>query len=369
MARPRRLERACHRPLRDGDRRPCRGRAGRRRRTGHRLARRRRSAPSARASRRSRLIREALASLEGTTAPPEVVADLQARLGHALVFSGHADEATAADRGGAHLGPAPRARRAARLRPQLEGHSSQLSPGAPRRPARSSSGVVSVARRHGITRAEMMAEAQPRRPLHDPRPSGCRRARQGRARPRPALGTARARGCGGGQPHVRPHDGRAPRRGATGSGPSSSRRVATSVPGQRTSTSGSLIWRRFAATSRPPVSTLVGCGAWAESDDVQDRAMYAAAEAAVSLAEGDSRHALETARGAIDEAMRGGLGVAHEAVRLAFPIALEAAIDARRPRGGRSARRDAGGAPTRRGPSVPPGAGHPRQGARRWRTR
>ena len=39
-------------------------------------------------------IREALASLEGEAAPPEVVADLQASLGSALVFSGHADEAT-----------------------------------------------------------------------------------------------------------------------------------------------------------------------------------------------------------------------------------------------------------------------------------
>jgi len=56
--------------------------------------------------------------------------------------------------------------------------------------------------------------------------------------------------------------------------------------------------------------------------------MCAAADAAASLAEGRSQHALETARGAIDEAMSGGFGITHEAVRLAFPIALEAAIDA-----------------------------------------
>jgi tetratricopeptide (TPR) repeat protein len=72
---------------------------------------------------------------------------------------------------------------------------------------------------------------------------------------------------------------------------------------------------------------LSGCDAWAESDDVQDRAIYTAAEAAVSLAEGETRHALTTARSAIDEAIDGGLGVAHEAVRLAFPTALEAATD------------------------------------------
>jgi len=40
-------------------------------------------------------MREALASLEGIAAPPQVIADLQARLGNVLVFSGHGDEATA----------------------------------------------------------------------------------------------------------------------------------------------------------------------------------------------------------------------------------------------------------------------------------
>ncbi len=69
------------------------------------------------------------------------------------------------------------------------------------------------------------------------------------------------------------------------------------------------------------------CRTWAESDDVQFRTMYAAAEAAISLADGDSHGALASARVSVDEAMRGGLGVAHESVRLAFPIALEAAID------------------------------------------
>jgi tetratricopeptide (TPR) repeat protein len=69
------------------------------------------------------------------------------------------------------------------------------------------------------------------------------------------------------------------------------------------------------------------CRAWAESDDVQYRAMLAAAEAAALLAEGRSRQALEPARRAIDEALDGGVGVASEPVRLGFPIAFEAAID------------------------------------------
>ena len=67
------------------------------------------------------------------------------------------------------------------------------------------------------------------------------------------------------------------------------------------------------------------CGA--ESDEVQYRANYAAAEAAASLAEGRSREALAAARRAIHETIGGALGIPHEAVRLAFPIALEAAIE------------------------------------------
>ena len=91
--------------------------------------------------------------------------------------------------------------------------------------------------------------------------------------------------------------------------------------------------------------------------------MYAAAEAAVSLAEGESRRALETARRAIDEAISGGLGVAHEAVRLAFPTALEAAIDVGDLEEADRLVELLAARPRWRGPPVPPGAGHPRQGA------
>ena len=63
-----------------------------------------------------------------------------------------------------------------------------------------------------------------------------------------------------------------------------------------------------------------------EGDDAQFRPMYAAAEAAIYLAEGRSRDALEIARRAIEEAKSAGLGVAHEAVRAAYPVALHAAV-------------------------------------------
>ena len=135
----RRLERASRRPLRDGDRRPCRGRAGRRRRTGDRLARRHRSSDLGRGEQAITRIREALASLEGTNAPPEVVADLQARLGHALIFSGHVDEA---------IGPIEEALTLAQhhelAEPLASGLNSKAvtsrtSPDVPRRRARSTS--------------------------------------------------------------------------------------------------------------------------------------------------------------------------------------------------------------------------------------
>ncbi|HKH88868.1 MAG TPA: AAA family ATPase [Acidimicrobiales bacterium] len=71
---------------------------------------------------------------------------------------------------------------------------------------------------------------------------------------------------------------------------------------------------------------LTVCRAWAESDDVQFRALYSAGEAALALAEGSSRLALEAAGGALATAMNGGLGLATDTVRLAFPVALESAI-------------------------------------------
>jgi len=68
------------------------------------------------------------------------------------------------------------------------------------------------------------------------------------------------------------------------------------------------------------------CGAWAASDDVQSRSGYAATESGVALAEEDFRLALEAALRAIGESLRGGIGLAHEAIRLAFPCAVDAAM-------------------------------------------
>ena len=71
---------------------------------------------------------------------------------------------------------------------------------------------------------------------------------------------------------------------------------------------------------------LVGLENMTASDDPQIRAMHAAGKSEVALGEGDFRLALETALAAIDECFRGGLEVAHEAIRLAFPNAVDAAM-------------------------------------------
>ena len=102
-------------------------------------------------------IREALASLAATTAPPEVVADLQSSLGRALAFSGHGDEA---------IGPVEQALTLAQHHELAEPLAFSLNTKATLllwagrgEEARSIFELaVSVARRHGITEREMIAE-------------------------------------------------------------------------------------------------------------------------------------------------------------------------------------------------------------------
>ena len=65
---------------------------------------------------------------------------------------------------------------------------------------------------------------------------------------------------------------------------------------------------------------------WTASDDPQDRATFAAAQSEVAMGEGDFRLALEASLRAFDECFAGGLEVAHEAIRAAFPNAIDAAL-------------------------------------------
>jgi class 3 adenylate cyclase/tetratricopeptide (TPR) repeat protein len=272
-----------------------------------------------------RLIREGLASLEGILAPPEVVADLLTKLGYALIFSGYSDEASGTIDQALTL--AQHHELAEQLAYALDSKAIFLS-GA----GRSEEAValfertIFVARRDGIAREEMLAELN----LADI----CMTRDLPGAEEHAAASLALAQRQGlrglegvaaGNLMYVLMMTGRV----------DEARRLGTELleaSGDKRPGAEDIHFRLAhldalcgeAGAAREHVSM---CGA--ESDDVQYKAMYAAADAAVSLAEGRSGYALETARGAIDEAMSRGLGVAHEAVRFAFPIALEAAIDAR----------------------------------------
>ena len=173
----------------------------------------------------------------------------------------------------------------------------------------------------------------------------------------------------GGQPHVHPHDGGTPRRGvpARDRAPPGRRRRASRGGDdqlQARSSGGASRQRRGRPRAR------FGCRAWAKSDDVQYRASYAAAEAAASLAEGDEP---ARARGRSRRDRRGHRRrlSASRTRRSGSPFPLPSrrrstSATSRKPSG---SPRLAGDAPTGRGPPVPPGAGHPGQGACRSRTR
>jgi hypothetical protein len=49
--------------------------------------------------------------------------------------------------------------------------------------------------------------------------------------------------------------------------------------------------------------------------------------ARLQISEDELQEVVAERRRAIDEAIRGGIGIAHEAVRMAFPVALDAALD------------------------------------------
>ena len=271
-----------------------------------------------------RLMREALASLQGTMAPPEVAANLLVTLGSALTFSGYPDEAS---------GTIDRALTLAQHHELADPLASALNAKAIllQQAGRSEEAValfeqsVSVSRRHGITGREMRAE-------HNLADLCMTRDLPGaEEHATAAVALARRQGlrgleavAAGNLMYVLMMAGRL----------DEERRLGTELlqaggdnrPGAedihfRLAHLESLRGNVEAARERVSL-----CGT--ESDDVQYKTMYAAAEAAVSLAEGRSRHALAIALGAIDEAMSAGFGIVHEAVRFAFPIALEAAIDA-----------------------------------------
>jgi class 3 adenylate cyclase/tetratricopeptide (TPR) repeat protein len=272
-------------------------------------------------------IREALASLAGTAAPPEVVAELQARLGGALIFSGHGDEAT---------GPIEEALTLAQhhelpeqLAISLNGRGVLLTNAGRAQEARSLYELaISVARLYGITEREMIAEGNLAEICMTYDLPGAEEHAKA------ALALARRRGlreqeawAAGRLMYILTMAGRLEE--AERFGTELLQSGGNERPGVDELNYPLACLEALRGNVETACEHLAVCRAWAESDDVQDKTVYAAAAAAVSLAGSDSSHALEAARRAIDGAMSGGFPVAHEAVRIAFPIAVEAAIDLR----------------------------------------
>jgi len=268
-------------------------------------------------------IRDALASLDETRAPPEVVADLQSSLARALAFSGHGDEA---------VGPIEQALTLAQhyelaepLTFSLNSKAALLMWAGRIEEARSAFElVISLARRHGITEREMIAEGNLAEMCMTLDLPGAEEHAEA------ALALARRWGL------------REQEAWAAGL-------LTYSLTMAGHLDEASRLWTELLQEGGDlprfggqwPLAHLetlrgnlegarkhvVALSAWSESDDIQEKSAYGAIDAAVSHLGGDSPHALETARRAIDEAIGGGIGVAHEAVRIAFPVAIDAALD------------------------------------------
>jgi class 3 adenylate cyclase/tetratricopeptide (TPR) repeat protein len=269
-------------------------------------------------------MREALASLEGIAAPPEVVAGLQAKLGVVLIFSGHGEEAVEAIEVALTL--AQHFELAEPLAQALGSKATLLATeGRPAEAQALYEMQATVSRRHGLGPMEANAEGN----LADL----CMTRDLPGAEEHCQIGLEAARRAGGRQAeavsagnliYVLVMTGRfdeAHRLGTDLLPAGNSERLG----GEQLSTR--LAW--IESIRGNPVEArghLMSCRALAESDNVQSRVTYRAMEGFVALAEGDPRLALESTRRAIDEVVRGGHEFAHEAVRIAFPDALDAAV-------------------------------------------
>ena len=268
-------------------------------------------------------IREALASLEGTTAPAAVVAELRSSLGLILTFAGHRDEAAVAIEETLIL--AQHHRLDETLAEALDSKATLFNFAGRNDEARALYELsIAVGRRVGGTRSELRSEAN----LADlcmtrDLPGAEDHAKAALALSRRSGERASESQAASNLMYVLTDTGRLDE--AVELGTELLEAGDKELPGAegihfRLAHIEAL--RGHVDAARRHVSM---CGE--ESDDVQYRGMYAAAEAAVVLSGGDHRRALEAARSAIELALEGGLGLAHEVVRDAFPIAIEAAVE------------------------------------------
>ncbi|MGA8296209.1 MAG: adenylate/guanylate cyclase domain-containing protein [Acidimicrobiales bacterium] len=269
------------------------------------------------------LIREALASLDPVSTPPDVIADLNEKLGSSLVFAGHLQDASESIEQALTIAQHYELTQTfARALVRKAVALTQL--GRVEEARINYEAVIDIARRHGLTDAETLAEAN----LGDL----CMKYDLAGAEEHCEAALALARRSGaryresiaaGNLIQVLTMAGRfeeAYQRGIetlTSSGNiagSSWVRLCLAEVDAR-------LGRVENATEHFASAEDVGMG-----DDVQDRAGYLAYQSSVALAEGDFQRALEGALRAIAESFSGDLGVAYEAIRIALPNAIDAAI-------------------------------------------
>ncbi len=270
-------------------------------------------------------IQDALTSLEGADGPPAVLAELLARLGAALVYSGHNEEATAPVEEALTL--AQHHELTEPLALALNARALLLSHAGRAEEARGLFELLAtLARRHGIARSEILAEGNladlsmirdlPGAKEHAR--AALQLAQRWGQRDREALGASNLM-------YILMMEGafaEALQLGTELLKTGGEDRPGAGWLGHALSVLEALCGEIEAAREH-----LSLCSSWAESDDVQSRAAYAAAEATVALASGDSRQGLDAAMRALDEATTGRLPFAHENVRIAYLVAIEAAVE------------------------------------------
>ncbi|HLN05086.1 MAG TPA: adenylate/guanylate cyclase domain-containing protein [Acidimicrobiales bacterium] len=269
-------------------------------------------------------LRVALASLEGAAAPPDVVAQLQRAFGGSLMFAGHLQEAAEPIEQALRLAqhfelPEPFAQ-ALMTKANL-----LLSDGRFEEARFNFEGALAVARRHAVARVEMNAEAS----LGDL----CMTRDLPGAEEHCLAALAVSRRCGAryneafsahNLMYVLTMAGRF----------DEAYRLANDLlqsGGDERLGAAELHWRlalldALGGRTESARLHLAHCVSWTESDNVQSRAIWSTGESGVAIGEANFRLALDSASRAIDESLRGGLEIAHEAIRLAFPDAIDAAL-------------------------------------------
>ncbi len=270
------------------------------------------------------VIRGALVSLDPDTAPPAVEAALQLELAFVLLFAGHLHEVSEPIEQALRLAqhyelPDPLANSLLRKADFLSAE------GRVEEARLNYEGCLAVARRNGLTQVEMSAENNLAYlcMTHD-LPGAEEHCEVAVALPRRLGARSLEAVAAANLMYVLTFEGRF----------DEAYRLANDLleaGADETRESGQLRIRlalldAFRGELGSAREQLTQCADYSESDNVEDRCIYATGESGVALAEGDFRAALAAALRAIDEVLGGRLEIANESVRLAFPDAIDAAL-------------------------------------------